>query len=70
MFTEVKIVVKGHWSDWVSRAGDFLVLAEENSQQFGSGKENTRVKANSSLNKLDHISDKKISRSAIARVRL
>lgn len=62
MSTLVKTVVKGHWSD-SSKAGDFLVLAEENSQQFGSAKEKAEVKANYFLNNLNHISDQKISRS-------
>lgn len=70
MSTEVKIGVKGNWSDWLRRAGDFLGLAEENFEQFGSGKEKTEVKANSFLNKLNHISDQKVSRPADAYVRL
>lgn len=62
MCTEVKIIVEGHWSDSLSRPED-LLLAEESSQQFGSDKEKTHVKANLFLNKLNHISDQKISRS-------
>lgn len=70
MSTEVKIIVEGHWSDSLSRPEDFLLLAEENSQQFGPGKEKTHVKANLFLNKLNHISGQKISRSDFACVKL
>lgn len=70
MSTEVKTGVKGNWSDWLRRAGDSLGLAKENFEQFRSGKEKTEVKANSFLNKLNYISDQKVSRSADACVRL
>lgn len=62
MSTEVKTGVKGNWSDWLRRAGDFLGLAEDDFEQFGSGKEKTEFKANSFLNKLNHISDQNFSR--------
>lgn len=45
-------------------------LAEDNFEKFGSGKEKTEVKANSFLNKINHISDQKVSRSADTYVRL
>lgn len=45
-------------------------LAEDNFEQFGSYEEKTEVKANSFLNKLNHISDQMVSRSADAYVRL
>lgn len=34
MSIEVKIGVKGNWSDWLRRAWDFLALAEENFEEI------------------------------------
>lgn len=63
--TQVKTGTKGNWSDWLRRVED-LGLVEEYPELYGSGKEKTEVKANSVLSKVNHISDEKVYRSAVA----